>query len=154
MAAEMQGKADGHIVAKALDLMCQPQARAADILKQAQAMTDVTGFGLAGHIGNICKSSGTGAVLRIADIPFMEGAAELAQNGVRSSLYPQNKAAFPELPDTPETALLFDPQTAGGLLAVIDAQSAEGTLNALKIAGYQAAIIGETTENPDQIELA
>ena len=84
----------------------------------------------------------------------MEGAAELAQNGVRSSLYPQNKAVFPELSDTPETALLFDPQTAGGLLAVIDTQSAESALNDLKIAGYQAAIIGKITENPGQIELA
>lgn len=154
MAAEMQGKADGHIVTKALDLMRQSQARAADILKNAQAMTDVTGFGLAGHIFNICKSSGTGAVLPMADIPLMEGAAELAQKGLRSSLYPQNKAAFPELPDTPETALLFDPQTAGGLLAIMDTQSAESAINDLKIAGYQAAIIGKTTENPGQIELA
>ncbi|MFO8126842.1 selenide, water dikinase SelD, partial [Yoonia sp.] len=63
MAAEMAGKAKGEDVIACLDMMVQDQAAASTILGKAHAMTDITGFGLAGHLRGICDASGVGAVL-------------------------------------------------------------------------------------------
>ena len=153
MAAEMQGKADGDIVANALSLMQQSQAKSAHILRGAQAMTDVTGFGLAGHIANICQASGTGVKLTLSDIPLMRGASQLAKDGIRSSLYPQNRSPFPTVRDQGKAALLFDPQTAGGLLAAVDAQQASAVLAELIDAGYDAALIGHLTDTAGQFDV-
>lgn len=146
MAAEMRGLAKGDWVANAYDLMCQPQAQASAILGRANAMTDVTGFGLAGHLLNICEASQTGATLTLADIPVMTGAQELARQGVRSSLFEDNRAAMPMLPESPAHDLLFDPQTAGGLLAAYPAELAEAALDQLRAQGYEAARIGQITD--------
>ncbi|MEM7089125.1 MAG: selenide, water dikinase SelD [Pseudomonadota bacterium] len=148
LAAEMAGQAQGDVVAGAFQLMTQSQQLAADILAQAHAMTDVTGFGLAGHLSGICQSSNCGAVLDMAAIPLMDGALELSASGIRSTLFPDNRSIAPELPYQGKAALLFDPQTAGGLLAAVAAPSADALLVDLKNAGYSAAIIGQLTENP------
>ncbi|WGW03745.1 selenide, water dikinase SelD [Tropicibacter oceani] len=150
MAAEMAGQANGDWVAAAYDAMVQPQARAAQILRGASAMTDVTGFGLAGHLLNICEASQVGAALSLNAVPFLQGALELSENGVRSTLYPENRAALPFVPQSPRSDLLFDPQTAGGLLACLPT-GAPQALQALRQAGYEAAIIGEITEHPGQM---
>ena len=146
MAGEMAGKARGADVIACLELMVQGQAKASQILSKAgtQAMTDVTGFGLAGHLRNLCDASGVGAVLDGGAIPLMEGAAELSDRGVRSSLFDDNRhgagAISGKIFD-----LLFDPQTAGGLLAAVGADQADDCVTKLKSAGYTAAIIGEVT---------
>ena len=97
MAAEMAGEAKGGWVAAALDHMSRSQGDAARILHDAHAMTDVTGFGLLGHLLGICEASGAGAELFAGRIPLMPGAAELADRGIRSSLFPANQATLPEL---------------------------------------------------------
>jgi selenide,water dikinase len=148
MAADMQGHAAGEWISQALDLMTQSQSRAADILASAHAMTDVTGFGLAGHLKGLCDASGTGAALRLDAIPLMPGALELAGLGIRSTLYSQNRAAFADWPETPRAQLVFDPQTAGGLLAAVAAGDAAKILDMLKESGYSAAIIGTVTDQP------
>ncbi|MBE0412249.1 selenide, water dikinase SelD [Yoonia sp.] len=147
MAAEMAGHAHGADVIACLDLMVQPQGRAAHILRHAHAMTDVTGFGLAGHLRGICDASGTGAVVKPDQVPLMPGAAALAQSGVRSSLFADNVAGAGVI-GGPDFDLLFDPQTAGGLLAAVAGDHAADMLQQLKIAGYTAAIIGEITQAP------
>ncbi|UWQ84906.1 selenide, water dikinase SelD [Leisingera caerulea] len=154
MAAEMAGDASGEWVAAALEQMSQPQGEAARILQGAHAMTDVTGFGLLGHLLGICEASRTGADVFTGQVPLMQGAAELADRGVRSSLLPANQAAVPELKTTGWQELLFDPQTAGGLLAAVAADQAGGLLEHLHAAGYHAALIGKVTEGPGAITLS
>ncbi|WP_305971069.1 MULTISPECIES: selenide, water dikinase SelD [unclassified Mameliella] len=152
MAGEMAGLARGADVAEALDQMIQSQAQASTLLKDAHAMTDVTGFGLLGHLRNICLNSGVGAKITLESVPFMQGALDLARRGIRSSLYPDNRAPFPDLADSPRHDLLIDPQTSGGLLAAVPGNGAD-TLSALREAGYAAARIGNVTESTGQIRI-
>ena len=153
LAAEMQLKARGDWWDNALSVLCQPQGQAAQILSQATAMTDVTGFGLAGHLMNICRASQVGAGLDIAAIPTLEGAIELAEIGIRSTIFEDNHRLAPDvdLPKGAKTDLLFDPQTAGGLLAAVPQASARQFLEDLHNAGYPAAHIGRITAGPARI---
>ena len=150
MAAEMQGLADGADVAAALAAMTQPQGAAAAILAGAHAMTDVTGFGLAGHLANLCAASGVGAEVQLDAVPLLPGALALAERGVRSTIFPQNRAILPGAPQGARADLLFDPQTGGGLLAAVAGDGA-GELRALRDAGYDAAIIGRITDRAGQV---
>ena len=152
MAAEMAGRARGADVAAALDWMQQPQGAAARILGAAHAMTDVTGFGLAGHLDGICAASGTGAALDLEAIPLMPGAADLAAAGIRSTIWAENRALAPGLPEG-AADLLFDPQTGGGLLAAVAPDSADALVAALTASGYRAARIGHLTDGPPLIRL-
>lgn len=142
MAAEMAGRARGADVVACLDQMTHPQGQAAAILGGAHAMTDVTGFGLAGHLRGICDASGVGADLTIENIPIMQGARALCAAGVRSSLFAENQKGAGYI-DGPTFDLLYDPQTAGGLLAAVDGAEATRLLHGLQSAGYPAAIIGK-----------
>ncbi|MEM9393578.1 MAG: selenide, water dikinase SelD [Pseudomonadota bacterium] len=121
LAAEMQARAKGSEIAALWKALCASQKETAQALSDcAHAMTDVTGFGLAGHLDRLCASSGVGADICLSDIPVWPGALKAAEAGIASSLYPENRAAVPELPDnTAHARLLFDPQTAGGLLAAV-----------------------------------
>ncbi len=148
MAAEMQGKARGADVIACLAHMTRAQDAAARCLGHATAMTDITGFGLAGHMRGICDASGVGARLDVGAIPLMDGAAELAAGGIRSTIFADNQAGAGMIAG-PGHDLLYDPQTAGGLLATVPAQSAEKTLRDLQEAGYPAAIIGKITDGRD-----
>ncbi|KIC08173.1 segregation protein B [Leisingera sp. ANG-M1] len=153
MAAEMAGEAKGGWISAALEQMSQPQGQASHLLQDAHAMTDVTGFGLAGHLLGLCEASAVGAELSLGQVPLMQGAAELAERGIRSSLFPANQAALPELKTRGWQDLLFDPQTAGGLLAAVSAEQADQLLGQLSAAGFPAAIIGRITETPGAITL-
>ena len=149
LAAEMQHLAKGAWVEDAYKVMEQPQDKAADILAPiAHAMTDVTGFGLAGHLTAMLQNRG--ARLNLASIPLMEGAARLATDGIRSTIWSANRAAvqLESTIATPTETLLFDPQTAGGLLAAIPASEAQATLERLHSIGIPAAHIGEITAQP------
>ncbi|MEM7731619.1 MAG: selenide, water dikinase SelD [Pseudomonadota bacterium] len=151
MAAEMMAEAEGADVAAALTSMTQSQSLAAAHLAQAHAMTDVTGFGLMGHLMNLAQSSGVGAEIALDAVPLMAGALALSSRGTRSSLYAQNRAGFDHVPDTDHHALLFDPQTAGGLLAAIP--DADPIVKALQADGCQAAVIGKITDRAGHIEI-
>ncbi|MFU8836144.1 selenide, water dikinase SelD [Roseovarius autotrophicus] len=145
LAAEMRGQASGHDMAALYALLARPQGDAAAILAQAHAMTDVTGFGLAGHLGNICRASGLAARLDLAEVPVLPGAESLAAQGIRSTIWEANRRAAPVIgagPD-PRAVLLHDPQTAGGLLAAVAPEAATRLLAALQAAGHGAAIIGQ-----------
>jgi len=144
MAASMSGEVDGEIVASALDWMQMPQADASKTLAHAYAMTDVTGFGLAGHLSAICEASGVGAEVDLGQVPLMDGAEALAANSVRSTLFDDNRAGAGPVfgASGPRGDLLFDPQTAGGLLAAVSQDEAEELIKSLRAKGYPAAIIG------------
>ena len=156
MAAAMSGKAQGAVVAEALNSMQQGQEAASKLLRDtAQAMTDVTGFGLAGHLQNICTASNLAATLALDHVPLLPGAEDLSSKGEHSSLYASNRASFAGIVDTPRSRLLFDPQTSGGLLAAIPTDQTEDTLTGLKNAGYKAAAcIGHLHAGPSaQIDI-
>ncbi|MBT8411416.1 MAG: selenide, water dikinase SelD, partial [Octadecabacter sp.] len=126
LAAEMRGQARGVDVLACYDWMIRPQAQAAQELAAAHAMTDVTGFGLAGHLDGMCEASGVGAAVRLDNVPLFDGAHDLAASGVRSTLFAANRtASLVPVPDTPLGALMFDPQTCGGLLAAVPKQLAD-----------------------------
>ena len=150
MAALMSGKARGADVAGALDAMQHGQKTAAGFLRDAaQAMTDLTGFGIAGHTQNICTASGLSASLILDAIPLLPGALDLSESGEHSSLYANNRGGFSHIPDTPQTRLLFDPQTGGGLLAAVPADAAEHLVKTLRQNGHpHSAIIGHLHAGP------
>ena len=145
LAGEMQMLARADWVEKTLHAMMHPQNEAATLLSHAHAMTDVTGFGLAGHLMNIIQASKVSAQLNLAQIATLDGAIELAEKGIRSTIYPENRKVSEQmtLPFHIKADLLFDPQTAGGLLAAIPADTAQSTLQKLRQSGYPAAIIGQ-----------
>ncbi len=154
LAAEMQLAAKGADIAALHDAMVQPQGEAAALLGKAHAMTDVTGFGLAGHCLNICEASGLAAEIDLSAIPLYSGALALSEQGLQSVLAPTNRAdtaARMKLPDDPRTALLFDPQTAGGLLASCPEKTAPTILSRLRTAGFDAAIIGQLAEGTPHV---
>ncbi|WP_158932253.1 selenide, water dikinase SelD [Acidisphaera sp. S103] len=142
LAGHMRGNARARWLMAAIDSMRTTNAAAARIAMahRPRAGTDVTGFGLAGHLVEMLEASGAAAVLRLAAIPALPGARALAAHGIESTLAPDNRRV---LGDAPDTALLVDPQTSGGLLLGLPAQRAAGCLQALVEGGLNAAIIGE-----------
>lgn len=147
LAGEMAKLAEGRDIAALWALMARPQADAAALLaKHASAMTDVTGFGLLGHLDEMLRASGLHVRLDLTAIPLMPGAEALAARGVTSTVAPSNRAALigrVALPDGPRTALLFDPQTAGGMLASVPMDQAEALCMSLRDMGHVAAMIGQ-----------
>lgn len=135
----------GEAIAGAFAQMCRPMGAASALLAPvAHAMTDVTGFGLAGHLLEILEASGCAARLDLARVPLLAGAGALAAAGHASSLAPANRAgAAPRMvfTESPRAALLFDPQTAGGLLAAVPQAQADALLAALHGQGETAAAI-------------
>jgi selenide,water dikinase len=122
-------------------------------------MTDVTGFGLLGHLVEMVKASNVDVTLMLAQVPLLVGLRETMAQGIFSSLHPQNvrlrrtirnlatAAADPLYP------VLFDPQTAGGLLASLPRERAKACVEALRGAGYpHAAIIGTVHTRSTAIE--
>ena len=140
LAAEMQGQAAGEDVSAALSQMVKPQINAARCLLEAHAMTDVTGFGLAGHVQALVLASSLDTELRLDDIPLYAGARALSDAGIASSLMPANRKGTPI--EGINDPLLFDPQTAGGLLAALPLERAQSIRASLQEAGEDAFIIG------------
>ncbi len=151
LAADMRGKAKARWVAAAIAHMCRSNREAAAVLARhgARAATDVTGFGLLGHLVEMVRASDVDVQLALDRIPVLDGARETIARGVFSSLQPQNirlRRAIADLDAVavhPDYPLLFDPQTAGGLLAAVPAARAQTCIAELRRAGYaQAAVIG------------
>lgn len=113
------------------------------------AMTDVTGFGLAGHLLEICRGSQLCAQVDLARLPFIESAVQWAQAGVATGASGRNWAAYGGDVDWPAAApewqrtLLTDPQTSGGLLVSCSPEVADAVLRAFHGDGFdQAAVVG------------
>ena len=150
LAAEMRRRAAAPIVKAAIETMLQPAAAASSCLVAhgATACTDVTGFGLLGHLSEMLTASGMDARLDPERIPALDGAPALLAGGLTSSLHGGNLSALAVLaagspkPDPALVALLIDPQTAGGLLAGVPAARAAACLAELCRLGCRAAEIG------------
>jgi selenide,water dikinase len=155
-AADMRAKARGDWIDAALATMATSSRTAADTFRRhdVTACTDVTGFGLVGHLLEMLRASSVDAELSLDAIPALDGALELLRRGIASSLAPQNRALSGAVdigaaPATdPRIALLYDPQTAGGLLASLPAESVDACLAELRSNGAaQAACIGRVTKS-------
>ncbi|MGI8500914.1 MAG: selenide, water dikinase SelD [Hassallia sp.] len=150
-AAQMRHQVKNRWIDAAIEsMLLSNQAAAACFLShQATACTDVTGFGLLGHLLEMVQASGVAVELQLEAIPILEGAKETLQQGIFSSLHPENLQASHYISNLAQTEshfnypILFDPQTAGGLLASIPEAQAEECLIALKDLGYKySCIIG------------
>jgi selenide,water dikinase len=151
-AARVPGLLLGESVAACFASMQRSLAGASAILApHAHAMTDVTGFGLAGHLLEIMQAAGLSARLDLAAVPLLPGVEAIAAAGHASSLAAANRAmSFGSLDVTqsPRADLLFDPQTAGGLLAAVPMAQAKAICADLRAAGDEAAIIGTVGAGP------
>ncbi len=145
LAALMRGRAKGRWLETAVEIMLQSNRAAADIFREygATALTDVTGFGLLGHLLELVEASDVGAELELEALPALPGALTTLQQGVASSLSPENTTAAANsiegaeaVSQSPLYALLFDPQTSGGLLASVPWEQAAACAGALQAAGY------------------
>jgi selenide, water dikinase len=149
LAADGRGRAPAGAVEDAIATMLQSAAASAICLLShgATACTDVTGFGLLGHLVEMLRASQMNAMLDPAAIPALDGAFDLFSLGIASSLHTDNLAAMTALDAGeagPIASLLIDPQTAGGLLAGLPAERAASCLGELRALGYRAALIGRT----------
>jgi selenide,water dikinase len=149
LAAEMRRLAPARVVSAVIAAMLQPAADASACLAAygATACTDVTGFGLLGHLLEMLAASKADARLDPDRIPALDGALSLLHQGLTSSLHAGNSAALGSLAgeaanDPALAALLIDPQTAGGLLAGVPAERAADCLAELHRLDYRAAEIG------------
>ena len=113
------------------------------------ALTDITGFGLAGHLLEICRGSKVAAEVKFDAVPMIAEALEWAQQGVATGASDRNWKGYGADVQLPAGApewmgkLLTDPQTSGGLLVSCDARSEQAVLKAFREAGFaQAATIG------------
>lgn len=118
------------------------------------ACTDVTGFGLLGHLGEIAEASGVGARVRFGRVPLMAGAKDLAERDLFPGGTYRNQASLKgrlrNLADLaePELLLLCDAQTSGGLLLCCDGAAAPELLARLHGLAVPAECIGEITGGP------
>ena len=150
LAGLMRGQVSAKHIVTAVNVMDRSNASAARILVDhgATACTDITGFGLLGHLSEMVRASRKHVTLNIEDIKAIDGAISTLEKGVESSLQRDNELVFADYQfDTNISPsmrkLLVDPQTAGGLLASIPSDKSDKCVEALIHAGYaQAARIG------------
>ncbi|MEM6449156.1 MAG: selenide, water dikinase SelD [Cyanobacteria bacterium P01_D01_bin.105] len=144
-AADSQLQAKGRWIEGAIASMVQSNQSAANCLRAhgAAACTDVTGFGLAGHLQEMVNASNVSVRLDLSDLRMLPGAQRTLEQGIFSTLHSRNREnviddfVFGRTPQhLPIVQLLFDPQTSGGLLASIPSEQTEACLQQLQRLGY------------------
>ena len=155
MAAAALGQASAAAVGYCYDQMNKSNYDAMKVFlsENVSALTDVTGYGLVGHLSEILKASNCGVTLKLDWVPSFPDSESLMARGYCSSLQESNELALMDFDLgrgltllMPKVRMLVDPQTAGGLLAAIPKENAENCLSKLRELGYQAEIIGTIEE--------
>ncbi len=163
MAADMRSRASGEQVRTTLHSMLLGNREAASVVDRYRALlaTDITGFGLLGHLQNLLLRANLAdelyAELYLNRIPFLPGALAHAKDGVTSSLYVQNALALDStliaeavrVDYKAQCDLLVDPQTNGGLLVLLPGDQASECLQELQQHYSEAAIIGRLVSRSD-----
>jgi selenide,water dikinase len=147
-ASHMQLKADGRHIQAAVETMLQSNAGAGKLAVEhgASACTDVTGFGMLGHLLEMLTAD-QGAKLSLAEIPLLAGARQCIRDGVFSTMHEANGAAKKAIgqlapgSDAESLELLLDPQTSGGLLIGIAPDKSPALCRELKLAGYEYTVV-------------
>lgn len=162
LAAWMQCLLDGKHFSPLVDSMLLSNQIALDLAKRSDvtAMTDVTGFGLAGHLKEMLVASNKSASLDLSAIPLLPGTQEMLDQDIESTLAPDNRINLSSIAfdgidiGDRKVASLFDPQTGGGLLFGIKASSADTVLALMSDAGFEhACVIGEVTDASDSVSI-
>jgi selenide,water dikinase len=150
--------ADPAHLSTALRFMATLNREAADALQEFEphAVTDVTGFGLAGHLAEMAEASGTAVEIDLAALPLLPGALEAAATGLVPAGAGKNKTSVAAVLEVDEGAdelrvdLCFDPQTSGGLLASVLPEHAEDLVRRLP----GSAVVGRVTDGaPGAVKL-
>ena len=129
-------------------------------IKGVHAMTDVTGFGLAGHLLEMCRGSGLAAEVSFSRLPLIGEAADLAREGIKTGASSRNWAGYGAAvefgqPSPWQQALLTDPQTSGGLLVACEAGAIDEVLAVFRAEGFaDAAIIGHMEAGPPALKIS
>ncbi|MGK0257658.1 MAG: selenide,water dikinase [Candidatus Azotimanducaceae bacterium] len=153
LAGAMKQAIDSSYMTEVIAGMDQSNARGSEILREfgATALTDITGFGLLGHLGEILRGSGVGVDLSLDRVPFYRGIKLLGE--LQSSLQDANELNLQDFvlqggirPDDVRVRALSDPQTSGGMMASLPQSQVEECLTQLREAGYPAVDVGELTE--------
>jgi selenide, water dikinase len=129
-------------------------------LAGVHAMTDVTGFGLLGHLLEMCRGSGLAARITAADVPLLPGLLALARSGIATGASARNWQSYgndvrlaPHL-DAPLQAVLTDPQTSGGLLVACDPDELPKVQATFARQGFsQATVIGRMSDGDPQVQV-
>ena len=160
LAGMMRQLAVGVDVQQVLAQMQQSNREAALVLHQCgvKAVTDVTGFGLLGHLFRLLAPYGVGATLQVQHVPVFNGAIALARSGVGSTLLEQNQhvlkhATSQESLDSAWQNILCDPQTSGGLLGIMPATRSDEVLLKLQDCGYESTSVIGSIVGQDGIQL-
>jgi len=158
--ANRKGECPADVLAAAVDSMTQlnRDASRAAVSLGARAATDITGFALAGHGGEMAESSGVTLRFHIDALPALPGALDLAKAGHLSRANKSNREfveKFSRFDVADDRALLlFDPQTSGGLLVALAADRADEFVQRCRAAGMQrTAIVGEVLKRQDNLNL-
>jgi selenide, water dikinase len=146
-------------VASAVLSMTRLNGDAATALRSSgvvlHACTDITGFGLLGHALEMAEQSGASLILQVSNVGWLPGALEYAEAGhipggtSRNRDHLAGHVRFHENVAEVLQVLLSDPQTSGGLLAAISADSLDSALRALDAAGVSACVVGRVAEYAD-----
>ena len=147
------GKTPAAVEASSVQTMLTPGKYAAEAMREfaVRGATDVTGFALLGHLWEMAKGSKVAIEVDHAAVPLLEGALELASQGLLTGgdksnrQYVGDDIEIDAGIDTDLLKLLFDPQTAGGMLIAIGAEKAESLLSRLRENYPTAAVIGRVT---------
>lgn len=160
-AAHARLSAKGRWIDAALQSMVVSNQKGAQCLREfgATACTDLTGFGLLGHLVEMTRPSGVDAELDLGALPLLDGAQECVAGGIVSSLQSANVRLRRALRNQeamvnhPRYPLIFDPQTAGGLLASVPADKAQACIAALRELGYSHTVaIGRVLPQGEALE--
>lgn len=127
-------------------------------MSDVHALTDVTGFGLLGHLQEICRGSGLAAEIRFDELPFLPSALSHAKNGVMTGASSRNWDSYGHWVRMPESFpdwkknLLTDPQTSGGLLVCCSPYATQEVLEIFRDGGFEAAVrIGKLVDGEPSI---
>ena len=151
LAALMQCKLPGKVYQPLIDSMLQSNYIALRLIQEfnISGITDVTGFGLAGHLSEMLQASHQSAEIQLEKIPLLPGCRQLIDAGIQSTLAPDNRLVAQKVHleiddvEAPRNAGLFDPQTCGGLLLGVGQDRADLVIKFLQQEGFEdATIIG------------
>ena len=158
-----RGIATPDLVERAVAVMSALNRRAGEVLAASgavHALTDVTGFGLLGHLWAMAEGSRVAVRLRAADVPVLEGVRALAERdvvpgGSKANLaFVEPNVTFADALDAAARIVLADAQTNGGLLAAVDPARAAAVQAELRHEGIDAAEVGEVVGGDARIEVA
>tara|TARA_B100000941_G_scaffold23748_1_gene14261 strand:- start:160 stop:1071 length:912 start_codon:yes stop_codon:yes gene_type:complete len=146
-----KGLANKKVINDAVESMAMLNKDAAQLLRRlnVNSVTDVTGYGLLGHLGEICSSSQVSARINFQNLEFLNGTEELAKSGIipggtrRNLKFTQDKVEFDSRLSETQRLLLSDAQTSGGLLVSLPKSDAE---NFQKYSTTSSRIIGKIVQ--------